>query len=90
MRSGPYRIGFWTQSRNEPPQVQVELKGDYARFRLQPIELIGNYGLKPSDLHRIEHALKSIEDRLVDLWLEHHGPFGPDTQAGPGAEDDDL
>jgi Domain of unknown function (DUF4160) len=53
LRSGPYRVYFFSHEPNEPPPVHVDRDDQSAKFWLKPIVLALNLGFSPVELRRI-------------------------------------
>ena len=73
LRSGPYRIYFYSHEPNEPPHVHVDRDEQSAKFWLQPVSLAGNLGFSPLELRRIQAILKENETFLVEKWNARFG-----------------
>ena len=73
LRSGPYRVYFYSHEPNELPHVHVDRDDQSAKFWLNPIALARNLGFNPSELHRIQRMLKENENLLVEKWNAKFG-----------------
>jgi len=72
LRSGPYRVYFFSHDTTEPPHVHVD-RGDFsAKFWLEPIDLERNTGFRPQELRKIQALLTENRKELVEKW---HGYF---------------
>jgi len=71
LRSGPYRIYFFSHEPNEPPHVHVDRDDQSAKFWLNPVSLAGNYGFAARELNLIERILRDNEPQLLKAWNEH-------------------
>lgn len=47
LRIGPYRFHFYSRENDEPPHILVARNELEAKFWLQPISLVTNYGFIP-------------------------------------------
>lgn len=74
LRSGPYRLYFYSHEANEPPHVHVDRDEQSAKFWLSPVSLAYNLGFSPRELRKIETI---VTDNRQDLLEEWHGYFGP-------------
>jgi hypothetical protein len=74
LRSGPYRVYFYSHEPNEPPHVHVDRDDLSAKFWLDPVALARNYGFSASELTRIERLIRENEDLLLRAWHGFHGP----------------
>lgn len=73
LRSGPYRVYFYSHEPNEPPHVHVDRDDKSAQFWLDPLGLARNWGFSPSELRRIEELLAINEQKLLEKWYERFG-----------------
>jgi hypothetical protein len=73
LRSGPYRIYFYSHEPNEPPHVHVDRENLSAKFWLEPVALARNYGFTPKELGRIVGVVTDQRDGCLEAWHEHHG-----------------
>ncbi len=73
LRSGPYRVYFYSHEPNEPPHVHVDRGGESAKFWLKPIALARNLGFSPLELRRIQRMLQKNENLLVEKWNARFG-----------------
>ena len=72
LRTGPYRLYFFSHEPNEPPHVHVDRGGDTAKFWLEPIALARNLGYSAKELGRIERMITEHQNELLEEW---HGYF---------------
>ncbi len=70
LRSGPYRVYFYSHESNEPPHVHVDQS---AKFWLKPIALARNLGFSPLELRRIQRMLQTNDSLLVEKWNAKFG-----------------
>ena len=73
LRSGPYRIYFYSHEPNEPPHVHVDRDASTAKFWLEPLELSQNIGCSALELARIRRVLLSENAALLKAWHDHFG-----------------
>jgi hypothetical protein len=73
LRSGPYRLYFYSHEPNEPPHVHVDRDDRSAKFWLRPIGLALNLGFSPVELRRIQRMLKENEAVLLEKWNARFG-----------------
>lgn len=74
LRSGPYRVYFFSHEPNEPPHVHVDRDACSAKFWLNPVILARNLGFRPVDVRRVRRILMAHEAFLVEAWHDHFGP----------------
>ncbi len=73
VRSGPYRLYFYSHEPNEPPHVHVDRDDQTAKFWLRPLALARNLGFSAKELGRIERILREREREVLEAWNEHFG-----------------
>lgn len=67
-----FGITFFFYSREYLPiHVHVRNADGDAKFRINPVELLENHGMKPKDLKLAESAIIENEDLIVLRWNEH-------------------
>ncbi len=70
LRSGPYRVYFYSHEGNEPPHVHVDRDERSAKFWLDPVAMARNVGFRAWELRRIEALLVRYEGILLEAWHE--------------------
>lgn len=73
LRSGPYRLYFYSNERDEPPHIHVDRDRQSAKFWLGPISAASNFGFSARELGIIEAIVLGNEDSLLEAWNEFHG-----------------
>ncbi|TDI16010.1 MAG: DUF4160 domain-containing protein [Acidobacteria bacterium] len=73
LRTGPYRIYFYSHEPNEPPHVHVDRDDCSAKFWLGPVALARNLGFNANELLSIERVLAEHEEKLLEGWYEYFG-----------------
>ena len=73
LRSGPYRVFFYSSDGGEPPHVHVQRDDAEAKFWLDPIRLERSVGFRPSELRRIRSIIRGNRDELLEAWNGHFG-----------------
>ena len=73
LRSGPYRLYFYSHEPNEPRHVHVDRDDLSAKFWLLPIALAVNLGFSPVELRRIQRMVKENEAILLEKWNARFG-----------------
>ena len=71
LRSGPYRIFFYSADATEPPHVHVERADALAKFWIDPPSLARNEGFKEPELRRIRRIILRQRDELLESWNEY-------------------
>ena len=62
---------FFYSNDHEPIHVHVSNKDGEAKFRIDPIILIENRGIKPRDLKSAEAALDQNREVIIEKWYEY-------------------
>lgn len=73
LRSGPYRIFFYSSDGNEPAHVHVQRDAATAKYWLDPVRLQSGAGYRPSDLRRIRSIIDANRPQLLEAWDEFFG-----------------
>lgn len=73
LRTGPYRIYFYSHEPNEPPHVHVDRGNQTCKFWLNPVSLSRNLGFSARELRRIASILTENEPQLLEAWYEYFG-----------------
>jgi len=71
LRSGPYRLFFYSGDRVEPPHVHVERESSVAKVWLDPVRLERNVGFRAAELRRIERMVVDNQSRLLEAWHDY-------------------
>lgn len=73
LRSGPYRVYFFSHEPNEPPHVHVDRGNLSAKFWLRPVALARNLGFPAHELRRIRALIDAHQVRFLEVWNGHIG-----------------
>lgn len=73
LRVGRFRFFFFSNEGDEPPHIHVKAAEHEAKFWLDPIGLVANYGFRSRDLNEIERLIREHEAELLEAWHEHLG-----------------
>ena len=73
LRSGPYRLYFYSHEPNEPPHIHVDRGEASCKFWLTPVALASNLGFRPKELRTIETIVMANLSSLSKAWREFHG-----------------
>ena len=73
LRSGPYRVYFYSHELNEPPHVHVDRDEKTAKLWLEPVALARNLGFRASELTRIEALIRENQENLREAWRGYFG-----------------
>jgi hypothetical protein len=70
LRSGPYRVYFFSHEPSEPPHVHVDRGDQSAKFWLGPAR---NLGFGAPELRRVQRLIEEHELRLLETWHDYFG-----------------
>ena len=70
LRSGPYRLFFYSADGNEPPHVHVERDENIAKFWLRPVRLQDSGGFGRVEIRRVRAIIEGNVDALLRSWNE--------------------
>jgi hypothetical protein len=73
LRTGPYRLFFYSADRDEPPHVHVEREEEKAKFWLEPVRLESRVGFGRSEIRRIERVVVENAAASLRSWHEYFG-----------------
>lgn len=71
LRVGRYRFFFFSNERQEPPHIHVKAGADEAKFWLDPVQLVANYGFNGRELNQIQRLVEEHRDELLEAWNEY-------------------
>lgn len=73
LRSGPYRLYFYSHEPNEPAHVHVDRDDCSAKLWLEPVSLAYNLGFSARELRRIEEIVTQNRTLLREAWRGYFG-----------------
>jgi hypothetical protein len=73
LRAGRFRFFFFSNEGDEPPHIHVKAAEHEAKFWLDPVSLVANYGFRSRDLNEIEALIRRHQAELLEAWHEHLG-----------------
>jgi len=73
LRSGPYRLYFYSHEPNEPPHVHVDRDKASCKVWLVSIGLASSLGFCARELREIERLVSLSRAILLKAWEEFHG-----------------
>jgi len=76
LRSGPYRVYFYSHESNEPAHVHVDRDQASCKFWLSPVSLASNLGFRAPELRDVERLIEDHVDALLKEWEAVHGESG--------------
>ena len=71
LRSGPYRLYFYSHEPNEPPHVHIDRDEQTCKFWIDPVALARNLGFNANELRDMENLVIKNQQRLLEAWHEH-------------------
>lgn len=66
-----YRLFFFSNERNEPVHIHIEKAECYAKFWLDPLCVVLNYGFTGKELREISNIVEKNELLIREKWNEH-------------------
>jgi hypothetical protein len=70
MRTGPFRLFFFSNERSEPPHIHVEAAEKYAKFWLDPVSIAGSSNFGGHELTDLGRIIDENSDFLKERWHE--------------------
>lgn len=71
LRSGPYRLYFYSHEPNEPPHVHIDRDDQSCKFWLQPVALAANLGFNAKELRDLEKLVTEHQSQLMEAWHDY-------------------
>jgi Domain of unknown function (DUF4160) len=68
LRSGPYRLFFYSADRQEPRHVHVAREQAQAKFWLDPVRLSESVGFGRAELADVERVVQQHAEALRKAW----------------------
>ena len=68
-----FRFFFFSNEGLEPPHIHIEKAEAYAKFWLQPAQLVHSEGLTPSQLRRVRELVDQHGALFLERWNEYFG-----------------
>jgi hypothetical protein len=72
LRSGPYRVYFYSHEPNEPPHVHVDRDKASCKVWRGPVALASSLGFRAGELREIERLVSMNRAILLKAWDEFH------------------
>jgi hypothetical protein len=73
LRSGPYRLYFYSHEPNEAPHVHIDRDDQSCKFWIEPVALARNLGFSAKELRDLERLVIDNQQRLLEAWHEYFG-----------------
>jgi len=74
LRTGPYRIFFYSHENNEPPHMHIDRDNLSAKFWLDPVALARNFGFNAKELRKLQAIVIENRPKLLEAWYGYFGP----------------
>ena len=71
LRVDGHRFFFFSNESNEPPHIHVESADQYAKFRLDPVELARAVGYNARELSWLRQSVQERREFFLEKWDEH-------------------
>jgi len=71
LRSGPYRLYFYSHEPNEPSHVHIDRDDLTCKFWLDPVVLARNLGFSAKELREMERLVIDNQQELLEAWHEY-------------------
>jgi hypothetical protein len=71
LRSGPYRVFFYSDDREEPRHVHVQRDDCRAKVWLDPVRVYNSTGFGRPELRKIEVLIHEHADQLRKAWDDY-------------------
>lgn len=65
-----YRFFFWSNE-HEPIHVHVNKGESEAKYNVETLELVENYGFKKNELKMIESILEENKEVIISHWKDY-------------------
>ena len=73
LRSGPYRLYFYSSDGDEPPHVHVTRDECAAKYWLEPLRYESSVGFRPVEMRRIQAIIAENREQILERWNEYLG-----------------
>jgi hypothetical protein len=71
LRVGGHRFFFYSNEGNEPPHIHVQKAENYAKFWLQPVQLVESIGYSSKELRYVQDIIIEHSRLFLEAWYEH-------------------
>lgn len=71
LRSGPYRLFFFSNEAGEPPHIHVQRERMLAKFWLEPVTLARSTGFSSAELRKVQTIVTANVTALLEAWNEY-------------------
>ena len=63
-----YAFRFYSNEGSEPPHIHVHKQGKEAKFWLDPVELVYNYGYNNTEINEIRRLVEDHRQAFLEAW----------------------
>lgn len=67
-----FRFLFYSND-HKPIHVHIIKDGHEAKYNIEPLELVYNYGFKKNEISLIESLIEENHDVIISRWNEYFG-----------------
>jgi hypothetical protein len=71
LRTGAYRLYFYSHEPNEPPHIHVDRDRYSAKFWLTPVSLATNIGFSDRETRKVQVIVQENQQVLLEAWYEY-------------------
>lgn len=71
LRIRGFRFFFFSREGQEPRHIHVEQAERYAKFWLDPIQLVESRGFRSSELRQLHNLVEEHRKTFIMAWDEH-------------------
>ena len=70
-QNGPYYFRFYSADNVEPPHIHVHRDRNGAKFWLDPIPVLRNWGFPAPELRRVRRIIEEHQTELLEAWDDY-------------------
>jgi len=68
MKTGPYRLYFYSHESNEPAHVHIDRDDESVKFWLDPVGLARNLGFGAVELRKLQRLVEEHRVEILETW----------------------
>lgn len=73
IRTGPYRVYFYSAEPGEPKHVHIDRDEATAKFWLEPVAIAASIGFSRHELTRLRDLVMEHRREFTAAWEAYHG-----------------
>jgi hypothetical protein len=73
VRTGPYRLFFYSNESTEPPHIHVRRNGCLAKFWFKPVSLASSTRFSARELREVARIVQLRRAEILESWNEFIG-----------------